>query len=106
MNDFERVYQIDPFREENLSIEKNLTIELSDREHLERLYPQVTKKMAEAGFIYRPHASEDSNMTECLKKKFEKAKQITKDTKTINLRKEDAPSKSKSIKKKSTKIDS
>lgn len=101
-----RRYVIDNSREADVPRERDYTIELSDKEHRERLQPRVGKEMEDAGFTYRDPASEDSNMTKFMKNKFDNANKLTKDTQTINLRKEDAPSKSKSIKKKSTKIDS
>ncbi len=90
-------------REEDIARERHPTIELSDLEHLERLGVKfcddspikVSKDMEQAGFVYKEPVSEEA-MSPALKKKFEKARQLTKDTKVIDLRKKDAKNKSKS----------
>lgn len=104
-SNFERRYVIDRSRESDGPRERHHSIELSDRDHLERLLPPiVSKELEEAGFIYK-HPIQSEMPTE-LKEKFEKAKKITKDTKVIDSRKKDAKSKSKIIKSKSKKTNS
>lgn len=103
MNKFEKSYVIDNSREADGPRERNYSIELSDREHLERLQPpKVSKEMEEAGFVYKPPIEEES-MSLALKEKFEKARKLTKDTKAIKLGENNAKSKSKSIKSKTKK---
>lgn len=99
MSSFEKRYVIDNSREADGPRERVHTIELSDKDHLERLLPpQVSKEMEDARFVYKPPVDEEA-MSPALKEKFEKARKITKDTKVIDLRKKDVRKKSKTSKK-------
>lgn len=104
---FERNYVIDNLREIDGPREKHHKIELSDRDHRERLQPTliISKELQDAGFVYKPPIEEDA-MSPALKEKFEKARKLTKDTKVVDIRKKDAKSKSKSTERKSKKIHS
>lgn len=90
---FERTYQTDPSRE--IKIERECgRIELTDQEHLERV--RLNQGMVDAGFIYKPPVMDEESMSPALKEKFEKARNLTKDTKITKLGQKDAKSKSKS----------
>ncbi len=92
---FERITVIDNSREADGPREKHHTIELSDREHRERL---------EAKFVYVPPPPVE-DMSPALKAKFNKARELTKDTKVIKLKegKKNVGKKSKNSKKTATK---
>jgi len=87
-------------REEDYPREKHPSIELSDQEHLDRLRPlKVNKQLEDAGFVYNPPVDEEA-MSPALKEKFEKARNITKHTKVVDLRGKDEKSKSKATERK------
>jgi hypothetical protein len=88
---FERNYQIDNSREADGPREKHLRIELTDREHMEKL-ERFRPKLVYKSLIENSTLLDDSTP---LGKKYKKAKEFTKDTKVINLNEKD---KSKSIK--------
>lgn len=74
---FERITKIDNSREADGPREKHYSIELTDKEHRERLEA--------AKLIYKPPPPVEE-MTPELKKKFEKAQELTKETKVIKLK--------------------
>lgn len=89
MNKFERTYQIDNSREADGPREKHHSIELTDREHLERLgvrfptEPRLGVKF-NSGLGYRP--PEETNLTPALKDKKALAEKIAKETNVIDIR--------------------
>ena len=105
MNGFEKRYQIDNSREADGPREKNHSIELTDREHLERLGVKFNDPPSYVKFntdlVYRP--PEEAQLTPALKEKKALAEKITKETKVIDL---NAKSKSKTIKSKPKKNNS
>ncbi len=90
--------------------ERDHTIELSDKEHLEKLRPisseplKVSKEFEEAGLIYKRPGNQEDSMSPALKEKFELARKLCKDTQIIDLKDSNAKSKSKSAKSKSKKV--
>ncbi|CAB4132283.1 hypothetical protein UFOVP256_14 [uncultured Caudovirales phage] len=105
MNKFERTYQIDNSREADGPREKHHSIELTDREHLERLGVKFSDDPLYVKFntelVYRP--PEEGYLTPALKEKKALAEKITKDTKVIDLNEK---SKSKTTKRKPKKNNS
>jgi hypothetical protein len=89
---FERRTVIDNSREVEGLREKHYSIELTDKEHMERLEA--------AKFVYKP-PSKEGEMNPAQKDKFEKVRKITKDMKTINLKEsnKNVKKKNKNIKK-------
>ena len=102
---FEKNYQIDNSREADGPREKHHSIELTDREHLERLGVKFNDPPSYVKFntelVYRP--PEEAKLTPALKAKKALAEKITKDTKVIDLNEK---SKSKTPKRKSKKNNS
>lgn len=104
MSDFERVYQIDPSREAHVQREKHASIELYDREYLEKkgfilsdhhvkfntgpkfddTPLRVSKEMEQEGWVYKEPPSEQA-MSPALKEKFKKARKICQETKIKTL---------------------
>ncbi|CAB4133896.1 hypothetical protein UFOVP264_60, partial [uncultured Caudovirales phage] len=76
---FEKLTKIDNSREVDGPREKHQTIELSDKEHMERL--QAATKL-----VYRPPPPVEEMSPE-MKKKYEKAVEITKENNVIKLNK-------------------
>lgn len=96
--DFEKRYVIDNSREADGPRERHYHIELSDKEHLERISPpMISKETRNAGFVYKPPVADDDSLSPALKAKFEIARNPTKDTNA-------SKSKSKSPKSKAVKI--
>lgn len=95
---FERITVIDNSREADGPREKHHTIELSDREHRESF---------EAKLVYVPPPPVEE-MSPALKEKFNKARELTKDTKVIKLKegKKNVRKKSKTSKKATAKTNS
>ena len=110
MSDFEKIFQIDDCREKSHQRERHTSIELSDREQLERLGVRFTFNAAELDrevkLVYKPPVTDEESMSPALKKKLETARNITKDTQVIDLRKKDAKIKSKSTSRKPKKDNS
>lgn len=103
-NTFERTYQIDPSRELDHKREKHSSIEISDEEYMKRKsctgnFVKVSKDMEKEGWVYRKILPENE-MCPALKEKFKKARELTKDTKVIELRSKDEKSSSKTTKRK------
>jgi len=94
---FERITKIDNSREADGPREKDYSIELTDQQHREKLEAQTK-------LVYKPPV-EDGDMTPALKEKFEKARDLTKDTKVTKLKegKKNERKKSKTTKKTSSK---
>lgn len=84
---FEKRTMIDNSREADGPREKHYSIELTDKEHMEKL--EATR------LVYRPIPKEE-NMNPELKEKFDKARELTKDTKIIKLKEDN-----KNVRKKS-----
>lgn len=99
MNNFERIYQTDPSREQKQETESP-SIELSDKELLERLrgYRNIFTQTEDysADIVYKPPI--ESELPIELKEKFEIVKKLMKNTKTIDIRKKNEKSKSKTAK--------
>src|ERR1700752_1054067 len=109
--DFERPEHSEPKREWDHKMEKHPTIELSDREYLEKKRfvltdsyvkfnkepyfndepLKVSKEMEEAGWVYREPCTVDENSSEYLKQKKALAEALCKETKVITITGNEAP---------------
>lgn len=74
MNNFERVYQIDPSRESDHKREIHPSIELSD-------------EMIKKDWVYREPCKVDENLSEVIKQKQSLAEALSKESFTIDKRK-------------------
>lgn len=92
---------IDNSRESDGPREKHYSIELPDREHLEKLGVKFMEDIGDVKFVHRP--VEDMKMTPLLKNKKELAEKLSKEIKVIDLYE---TSKSKAIKRKPEKNNS
>jgi hypothetical protein len=109
MSQFEKIYQIDSEREKYQSMDKHPSIELSDQEYLSKFVPsgqyvkfnrstefddsplKVSKKMEEAGWVYREPCKVDEHSSEVLKQKHALAEALCKESFTIILNNEPPP---------------
>jgi hypothetical protein len=74
---FERITKIDNSREADGNREKHHRIEITDKEHMEKMEASIK-------LVYRPPIPEQ--MSPELKKKFEKAQELTKDMKVKKIK--------------------